>query len=85
MHVNQASLVELVHNFVVLCLLDEVKLLDVESRFFEVVEPEFVASRQIAQGSLVQTCALLEVVDRLCHNRIPPGSEVVHIRHSSRL
>ena len=76
---------ETVHNFVVLRLLHKVELLHVESCFFEVVEPEFVASRQVGECSLVKTCTLLKVVDWFSHDGIPPGSEIIDVCHSSRL
>ena len=84
-HLYQASLVKLIHDFVVCDLLHEVKLFHVEPGLLEVVEPELVAMRQVAECPLVQTCALFEVVDRLSHDCIPPRSEVVDIRHPSRL
>ena len=84
-HVDEALLVELVDSLVVLCLGDQVKLLHVESRLFEVVEPEFVAPWQVGEGSLVQARAVLEVVDRLCHDGVPPRPEIVDVGYSRRL
>ena len=54
MHVDKSSFVQLIDDFVELRLGDEVKLFYIESGFLQVVEPKFVAARQVGQSALIQ-------------------------------
>ena len=45
MHVDQGAFMELIHDFEIVSLGDEVELLDIESGLFQIVEPELVAAR----------------------------------------
>ena len=53
MHIDETLLVKLVYHLVVLGLCQQVILLDKESGLLEEIEPEFIASWEVGQGTLV--------------------------------
>ena len=78
-HILKSTLVQLIYDLVKILLADNRELFRKLSGLFQKVEPKFVASWEVSQGSDIKSRSLLEAIQGHCKDRVPPTAKVVNV------
>lgn len=78
-HVDQALLVQVIDDFIVGGLFDQVELLHILAGLLEEIILQLVAARQILKGAFVKLSPLLVIFERHGLDGVPPLSEGVPV------